>query len=152
MIKRIPHGLWFDLIYIQPVVCFWSPRQHSGIENTNSLNTNHIKTTIHGRAYIYRKCTLGRYILAIAFPWPPHGFLVFLISHNIRVSRNSCEKVCCATFIHSNHLKIRKAFKFSIYRLPAWIFMQGWKIKMWLKEKEWTYDLRNDVFSTNLEM
>jgi hypothetical protein len=34
VIKRISHGLWFDMIFIQLVVCFLSPRQGSGIDNT----------------------------------------------------------------------------------------------------------------------
>jgi hypothetical protein len=31
--KNLSYGLWFDMIFIQ-LVCFLSPRQDSGIENT----------------------------------------------------------------------------------------------------------------------
>ena len=34
VIKRISHGLWLDMIFIQLVMCFLSPRQGLGIENT----------------------------------------------------------------------------------------------------------------------
>jgi hypothetical protein len=37
VIKRISHGLWFDMIFIQLVMHFLSPHQGSGIENTELM-------------------------------------------------------------------------------------------------------------------
>ena len=45
--------LWFDMIYIQLVVCFLSPRQGSGIENTQLVGYKSYQTTNHGRSYTY---------------------------------------------------------------------------------------------------
>ena len=42
MIKRISHGLWLDMILIQ-LMCFLSPRQGSGIENTQLIGKNYIQ-------------------------------------------------------------------------------------------------------------
>ena len=51
MIKRISHGLWLDMIYIQLIECFLSPRQGSGIENTQLIGWKSYPTTNHGRSY-----------------------------------------------------------------------------------------------------
>jgi hypothetical protein len=53
MIKRISHGLWFDMIYIQLIVCFISPHQGLGIENTQLVGYKLYQITNHGRSYIY---------------------------------------------------------------------------------------------------
>jgi hypothetical protein len=45
--------LWCDMIFIQLVVCFSSPRQGSDIENHHLLDKNY-HITKHGRSYIYR--------------------------------------------------------------------------------------------------
>lgn len=53
MIKRTSHVLWFDMIYIQRVVCFLPSCHGSGIENTQVVEYKPYQATYDGISYIY---------------------------------------------------------------------------------------------------
>jgi hypothetical protein len=119
VIKRISHGLWFDMIYmyIQLVVCFLSPSQGSGIENTQLVGYKSYQITNHGRSYIYL-IYVNLYTLSVTWfvvdliyglymvskiPYrvrnvllPPYGIYWACISH-IRSATNPCHECILLT-------------------------------------------------------
>ena len=48
VMKRISHGLWLKMLFIQLDMHFLSPRQGSGIENAQFVEKNHIQSLTMG--------------------------------------------------------------------------------------------------------